>query len=435
MPHLNRPSRAFRHIAVACALGLFVTLPAAAQDGKDADGLKKEMTRIAGERASRIRDLLTIIAIGARKNTAISFGQIEASADGEVVRVNNIVIAERKAPVVQVIRMIEIRDLDRAHFIPRHMRVTGDSATLASTLPAQVQGMIRQLRLPHLRFFSSVEYRYDEQKGTLSLKTVSIEWLGQLKMTVSAELENFPRLNFMLEAAAAGRKIEQRMQQVRFRSLKVTLTGAHLHTWAATAFGTFSGATPAQANQQLLAMLDQRQAQAKNKLEADMAAALKVMLAGPGRLTINISGRPTISVAHLGRIKSPEQATKILKIEIKAKNGKAGELLPGKLPATWQKLPTSDEADPGRHECDRYAAHPADAAKKTDGIPDSSVDRPMALVSCRRATLEYPKAPRFQYQYGRALLLSRVVPEARKWLTRAATGGYDAAKELLKSAK
>ena len=53
----------------------------------------------------------------------------------------------------------------------------------------------------------------------------------------------------------------------------------------------------------------------------------------------------------------------------------------------------------------------------------------------RRATLEYPKAARFQYQYGRALLLSRVVPEARKWLTRAATGGYDAAKELLKSAK
>ena len=422
-------------VASAVAVGALLTTPAQAQDAKEAENLKKEMTRIAEERASRIRDLLSMVAIGARKDTAISFGRVEASADGEVIRVHNIVASERKAPVLQVMRLIELRDFDRRHFIPRAMRITSDSSVLASTLPPEVQGMYRQLRLPHLNFFSTVEFRYDEAKKTLSLKTFALEWLGQVKIELSAEFQNFPRLNFLLEAAVLGRNIDARMQQVRFRTLRLVLTGRQVHIWAAAAFGAFSGATPAQATQQLLAILDQRQAQAKNKLESDMAGALKVMLKGPGRMTVTVTGKPTIAVGHFERIRSPEEAMKVLDIKIAAKNGKGEDLLPGKLPEAWQKLPTSDESDPARHECDRHAAHPADGAKKVDGVPDASVDRNMAMVACRRATLEYPKAARFQYQYGRALLLTGIVPEARKWLARAAENGYDAARDLLKKAK
>jgi hypothetical protein len=152
-------------------------------------------------------------------------------------------------------------------------------------------------------------------------------------------------------------------------------------------------------------------------------------------MTVTVAGKPSIALGQFERIKSPEQAMRVLDIKISAKNGKGEQLLPGTLPAAWQKLPASDETDPARHECDRYAAHPADAAKKVDGVPDASVDRNMAMVACRRATLEYPKAARFQYQYGRALLLSRIVPEARKWLARASENGYDAAGQLLKRAK
>ena len=412
-------------------------MPSAAQDKKDdgEPGLNKEITRIAEERAARIRDLLTMIAIGSRRDTAISFGLVEASADGEVVRIHNVVAAERRAPVLQVVRMIELRDFDRQHFIPRHLRISGDASILASTLPPQVQGIFQRLRLPHLRFFTSVEYRYDETKGTLSLKTASVEWLGQVRITVSAELENFPPLNQMMEAGVLGRSIEGRMKEVRFKSLKLTLTGRNLHTWAYAAFGTFSGATPAQAKQQLLGMLDQRQAKAKNKLEADLAGALKVMASGPGQLVVSISGKPTISFKQLEGVRSPEDAQKVLNIVVKAKNEKAEKLLPGKLPDAWQKLPTSDSTDPDAHECDRYAAAPGDSAKKVDGVPDKAVDRQMALAACRRATLEYPKAARFQFQFGRALLLSRIVPEARKWLARANEGGYAAAKALLAKAK
>ncbi len=337
--------------------------------------------------------------------------------------------------MLHVVRMIELRDFDRKHFIPRHLRLSGDGSVLASTLPPQVQGIFRQLRLPHLRFFNSIEYRYDDAKGTLSLKTASVEWLGQVRITVSAEVENFPPLNQILEAGVSGKRIDARMQQVRFKSLSLTLTGRNLHTWAYAAFGTFSGSTPAQAKQQLLAMLDQRQAQAKNKLEADLAGALKVMASGPGQLVVSVSAKPTISLKHLGRIRSPEEAQKILKIVVKAKNEKAEMLLPDKLPGAWQNPPVSDATGPDAHECDRYAAAPGDSAKKVDGVPNKAVDRQMALVSCRRATLEYPKAARFQFQFGRALLLSRVVPEARKWLARASEGGYAAAKALLQTAK
>ena len=151
--------------------------------------------------------------------------------------------------MLHVVRMIELRDFDRKHFIPRHLRLSGDGSVLASTLPPQVQGIFRQLRLPHLRFFNSIEYRYDDAKGTLSLKTASVEWLGQVRITVSAEVENFPPLNQILEAGVSGKRIDARMQQVRFKSLSLTLTGRNLHTWAYAAFGTFSGSTPAQAKQ------------------------------------------------------------------------------------------------------------------------------------------------------------------------------------------
>ncbi len=61
-------------LAAAAALAAVVAMPATAQDKKDdGDGLKKEITRIAQERASRIRDLLTMIAIGALPRSPLAW--------------------------------------------------------------------------------------------------------------------------------------------------------------------------------------------------------------------------------------------------------------------------------------------------------------------------------------------------------------------------
>ena len=147
------------------------------------------------------------------------------------------------------------------------------------------------------------------------------------------------------------------------------------------------------------------------------------------------AGRNYDPLSETPMFQTPEQALKILKFDIKAKNEKPEKLLPGTLPKPWQNIPVSDETDPAAHECDRYAAAPNDSAKKMDGVPDTSVDKHMAMAACRRATLEFPKAARFQFQFGRALLLSRLVPEARKWLARADAAGYGAAKALLEKAR
>jgi len=84
----------------------------------------------------------------------------------------------------------------------------------------------------------------------------------------------------------------------------------------------------------------------------------------------------------------------------------------------------SSVAGLGVHPCDELAAHPHDPERMAQGAGlDAIVPRP-ALQACEAAVSEHPKVPRFQYQYGRALLAAGRHEEAREPLERAAGMDY-----------
>ena len=78
-------------------------------------------------------------------------------------------------------------------------------------------------------------------------------------------------------------------------------------------------------------------------------------------------------------------------------------------------------------DCDRFAAHPYDPAKKAAGVVFAAIDAGRALMSCATAFSQHPAAERFKYQYGRALLADDRPIEAMIFLRTAAYGGYAAA--------
>jgi TPR repeat protein len=78
-------------------------------------------------------------------------------------------------------------------------------------------------------------------------------------------------------------------------------------------------------------------------------------------------------------------------------------------------------------DCDRFAAHPYDPAKKADGVVFAKIDAGRALMSCASAFSQHSGSDRFKYQYGRALLAADRPIEAMIFLKTAADGGYAAA--------
>ncbi|MBL4721206.1 MAG: SEL1-like repeat protein, partial [Alphaproteobacteria bacterium] len=81
-------------------------------------------------------------------------------------------------------------------------------------------------------------------------------------------------------------------------------------------------------------------------------------------------------------------------------------------------------APPLVQDCDRLAAHPLDAQSVGPGIPYNSINAPRAIAACLTARANYPDAPRFVYQHGRAMLRAGDDKGARAAFKRAGAKAY-----------
>jgi uncharacterized protein YhfF len=76
------------------------------------------------------------------------------------------------------------------------------------------------------------------------------------------------------------------------------------------------------------------------------------------------------------------------------------------LPVLAREAPLSASLESTQRlvdECDRLAAHPDDPDTVTDGVSQSSMDKPNALAACRAAVQAAPDNGRVRYQYARVL--------------------------------
>lgn len=416
--------------AVTGAAVLFAATTAGAQKDDAKTAYEKEVKRIAEERASRIRDLLRVVALSARKTTSISFGKVEASADGETLRIHNFVYSENTPLVPQVIRLLEISDFDRKHMLPRHLRVRGDGDVPMQALPAPLAAIFKQLNLPPLKSFSDIEYKLDEATGQFVAKT-EIAWLGQARIILKAELGNFPPLNRLLELGVAGEDVGEVLRQATIKSVEVTIHSIGGADIAYRIVSLIQGGTPAQARQGLLAQIDGAIAQAPAPWMKDMGRAFKVIAEGPGTMILRLVAKNSLTFDDLQNLRGPGQIAQIADITATGKRLPADQVPVNNRPDAWKNFPSSDEANPAIHECDRVGGDPADPAKKGDGVPAASLNNPLAVVACTRAMFEFPKAGRFKYQLARALLRNGNTQGARHWLEQAAKDGHDLAKKRL----
>ena len=81
------------------------------------------------------------------------------------------------------------------------------------------------------------------------------------------------------------------------------------------------------------------------------------------------------------------------------------------------------------HECDRLAAHPADADRVGPAVAYSKLleQKVEAVKACVEATAKHPGVSRFEFQLGRALDASTEHTEAVNWYKKAAERNYTAA--------
>jgi TPR repeat protein/uncharacterized membrane protein YjgN (DUF898 family) len=75
------------------------------------------------------------------------------------------------------------------------------------------------------------------------------------------------------------------------------------------------------------------------------------------------------------------------------------------------------------NECDRLAADPVDKGAVSKGVPWDKLDGERALKACKEAVKRFPDNPRYQYQYGRALLKVHKGEDGVKWYRKAAEQG------------
>ncbi|MCU0758814.1 MAG: hypothetical protein MUF07_06405 [Steroidobacteraceae bacterium] len=92
--------------------------------------------------------------------------------------------------------------------------------------------------------------------------------------------------------------------------------------------------------------------------------------------------------------------------------------------------------DPARHsqvatDCDRQAGHAEDPYKVGPGVPESKVDLPKAIATCRVDLAKDAGNPRLQYQLGRALSYAGQIEEALPLLESAAKLAYPQAQFVL----
>lgn len=89
---------------------------------------------------------------------------------------------------------------------------------------------------------------------------------------------------------------------------------------------------------------------------------------------------------------------------------------------------------PQVHDCDRYASHPGDPKRRSDGISFNKLDVAAAVSNCKRAVENYPSIARYQFQYGRSLDAANRKAEAVDRYRKASQMGYTSAMASLGNA-
>jgi len=89
--------------------------------------------------------------------------------------------------------------------------------------------------------------------------------------------------------------------------------------------------------------------------------------------------------------------------------------------------PALAEAGERPLDCDLLASYEYDARSIATGVADAQVDAAKAVDACRNAPERHPGHPRYQFLYGRALMLSGRDGEGANYLERALANDYAAA--------
>ncbi len=97
------------------------------------------------------------------------------------------------------------------------------------------------------------------------------------------------------------------------------------------------------------------------------------------------------------------------------------------LLAALALMTATAEAGETPHRCDLVASYPHDTRSLAPGVDDFQVDAPDALSACGQALERHPDHPRYQFLYGRALMLSGRTEEGTTYLNLALDNGYAAA--------
>lgn len=419
----------------ACVLavsGALVAGPVAAQtspaegapppDNKAADTLK----RMEANQASRMRDLLTMLALVASKEVAMSIGAIDASADGGALRIENVVIVDRKAMTVQFVPLTTILDLDRRHAVSRHFRLITYTDVVIGTLPPMVQPMIQAMGIDSLAGRMAVEFKFDEAAGILDIRGVSMEWGGVARLVFILRLVNVPPLNDMI-LLAAQKRIAPRAGEIRLKSASLVLRSRSLNRVLETVAGMFGGRNG--GGSPLVGQLEQLKQRAKNEIQRRLVDALMPAAKGPAIVTVALSSPTGVPLIEIERMRSPMQIENLFTLEIEGRAVPADEALRASLPPESRDTALDKTAsNPPSHACDEVGALPNDPDKAGAGVPDNRLNVSQALADCLRATVEYPAAARFHLQFGRALWLAGHKPIAVAELKKAVELGSETAK-------
>ena len=78
-------------------------------------------------------------------------------------------------------------------------------------------------------------------------------------------------------------------------------------------------------------------------------------------------------------------------------------------------------------DCDTLAASSFDADAVAPGVPSEKVDGAAAVAACAKALTSYPGERRLQFQYARALSVTKAFADAKPWYEATASAGSAAA--------
>lgn len=422
---MKRPgSNIVRAVCIAALAGpIVLTAPALAQGRIDA-------ARLARERAAYVHDMLRFIAVAIRRGGALSVGKVEASADGGLVRIHNLVLVVRRYPLVLSIRLIQIRDLDRTHLLPHRMKVDvyGAQAEMG-TIPQIMRGMMLALGVRTTRVDFSVDYTFDQRKSTFTLDSLKLQWAGYAAAKLSGHFVNVPDPNTVVELATSPGSATERLQAIRIKDWRLTLLNKSANDVFFKSAAFIRREDVEKFKTKTLALLEKRAQNASTQLERDFWQAARTVISGASVASVAGVAATPVSFGALQNIHGPREAEKLFRIRFDAKTVSAATI--DKDMAEPKLTPWNVKAvamtDPPRHECDRVAAAPDDGKRKAAAVPDGGMDRIVALAACKRAVMEYPAAPRFQFEYGRALAAADQRQLARRYLRKASEANYAAA--------